>query len=60
MNNQEYFKLEASMQRRLEAAKKERRSELIKEITSSKEKALEFLKEAGICDSNGELSEIYK
>lgn len=32
----------------------------IKKITSSKEEALKFLKEAGILDENGELAEHYR
>ncbi len=49
----------------LDEAKKERekkaaRKALFREMTSSKEKAISFLKEAGICDDKGELSKIYQ
>ena len=37
-----------------------RRAEVIKLITSSREKAIESLTRAGILDSNGELAEIYR
>ncbi len=33
---------------------------VIKDITSSRKKAIIFLQEAGICDSNGDLTEHYK
>lgn len=33
---------------------------LIKEMTSSKEKAISYLKKAGICDNKGNLSKIYR
>lgn len=47
---------EAEKERRKRAA----RENLFKEMTSSKEKAISFLKEAGICNTKGELSKIYQ
>lgn len=38
----------------------ERFEEGIKEITSSKERALKFLQEAGIADENGQLAPMYR
>lgn len=40
--------------------REQRRAEVIKLITSSREKAIESLTRAGILDSNGELAEIYR
>jgi hypothetical protein len=44
----------------VEALKLGLRACVIKDITSSREKAIAFLKRAGICDENGNLSEIYR
>jgi len=40
--------------------REQRRAEVIRMITSSREKAIESLTRAGILDSNGELAEIYR
>jgi hypothetical protein len=44
----------------VETLKIELRAQMIKKISSSKDNAVAFLKKAGICDENGELSEIYR
>ena len=40
--------------------REERRADVIEMITSSRDKAIEFLTKAGILDVTGQLSEVYR
>ena len=55
-----FFARTASHNAQKEIDMKAEKKALIKEMTSSKEKAISYLKKAGICNDKGELSKIYR
>lgn len=57
MNNKERTQRRSN---RMITSKRESRIATIKNILSTREKSLDFLREAGILDQKGELSKLYK